>query len=181
MLVGIVDITMEETSFPETHQLNNDLQCVRVQGTISLERAHGKMSTLPGQPRVRLVHHELQSYLKDELLLPRLDRLAPKLWLVSQSSNRLNECRSLHEQGLDSTKFTCITPTSPSCPRKDRGTHRESATAPRVVLQPDFRQADSQVPAFICLLAISCYPTASVSQSSPRIHANILVSHPLRG
>ena len=69
-------------SFPVDHQLNGDLQYGQFEGPSMLRRTNAKFSTLPGQPRIRLDQAELQKYLRSELLLPELDRLAPKLWLV---------------------------------------------------------------------------------------------------
>ena len=74
--------------FQENQQLNTEL---RIDGAISdgavgLRRADSTSNTLPGQPRVNLQDRELGDYLQAELLVPQLDYLAPKLWLVCYSS-----------------------------------------------------------------------------------------------
>ena len=59
---------------------------LRVEGTgecAKLYRNDGESASLPGQPRIDLNTPDLVSYLDREHLVPDLDRLSPKLWLVS--------------------------------------------------------------------------------------------------
>ena len=65
--------------FIESHQLNDQLRLV---SSASLARTDGELTTLPGQARVELSSSGLERYIKKELLVPTLDRLAPWLWLV---------------------------------------------------------------------------------------------------
>ena len=101
---------MEEPTFPETCQLNDDLQCVQAVGVLALKHTREKTSTLPGQPRVRLDHTELHRYLKDELLVPQLDQMAPRLWLVCQVSSHSQTCGSSHNRQVSTPRSSHISP-----------------------------------------------------------------------
>ena len=73
---------MLEVPFREHGQLN--VQLLQV-GRARLRRANSQDSdTFPARPCIRLANSvALQEYLAADLLVPQLDRLAPKLWLVS--------------------------------------------------------------------------------------------------
>lgn len=74
--------SMDQIPFPETHELNNQLQIHHSSAPIELRCINNNCTTLPGQPRVRLVKAELNHYLRKDLSLPELNQLAPWLWLV---------------------------------------------------------------------------------------------------
>ena len=57
--------------------------------------ADGDCSTLPGQPRIELDTLDFDGYLEKEHLVPDLDRLAPKLWLVRSSRFRFGSSLGL--------------------------------------------------------------------------------------
>ncbi|MCJ1356798.1 MAG: hypothetical protein MMC33_006794 [Icmadophila ericetorum] len=80
--------------FPESHQL--DIQ-LRLASSDSLVRADGQL-TLPGQPRVVLKQSEIERYMEKDILVPTLDQLAPKLWLVS--TPRFSHISALHHQAV---------------------------------------------------------------------------------
>ena len=65
----------------EKNQLNMEL-AINNQGLLQRSGPH-TLNTLPGQPRVRLGKSELFEYLRSQFLVPQLDELAGKLWLVS--------------------------------------------------------------------------------------------------
>lgn len=65
----------------EMSQLNLEL-AFNVQGLLQKFGRH-LPETLPGQPRIKLEESELSEYLRSQLLVPQLDFLAGKLWLVS--------------------------------------------------------------------------------------------------
>lgn len=73
---------MNQPPFPETHQLNSQLQVDQSKTSIDLYRVDHNCTTLPGQPRVRLSPAELCDYLEKDLSVPKLNQLAPWLWLV---------------------------------------------------------------------------------------------------
>jgi hypothetical protein len=79
---------MNNAPFSETHQLNQELELDnakalrRIQLADPTRRAGPNSTTLPGQPRVELRSPGLEEYLEKEFLVPLLDRLAPRLWLV---------------------------------------------------------------------------------------------------
>ena len=73
---------MAQNPFPEIYQLNSQLRYDRSEVTAKLCRIEHDCKTLPGQPRIRLDSPELDDYPGNNLLLPQLNRLAPKLWLV---------------------------------------------------------------------------------------------------
>lgn len=66
----------------EMSQLNLDL-AINGQGLLQKNGRH-LHETLPGQPRIKLEEAELSEYLRSQLLVPQLDSLAGKLWLVSR-------------------------------------------------------------------------------------------------
>jgi hypothetical protein len=65
-------------------ELNKDLILVPLtSGENGLQRAGQQCpQSLPGQARVSLDRGPLQEYLREEFLVPDLDRMAPYLWLV---------------------------------------------------------------------------------------------------
>lgn len=67
---------MNQFPFPENHQLDDQLRLDHFKVPTEL------CKTLPGQPRVRLDKGELDGFLKKDLSLPELNRLAPWLWMV---------------------------------------------------------------------------------------------------
>ena len=73
---------MNLTPFPEEHQLNGELQ---IDQTTNLRCVDVHTTTLPGQPRVQVDPASIKTHLEKTLWVRELDRLAPKLWLVSLS------------------------------------------------------------------------------------------------
>jgi hypothetical protein len=82
---------MNPVPFSEAHQLNQELELDKSIAPTVLRRvypaqlAHGAdavSTALPGQARVELRAPDLDEYLHEEFLVPQLDKLAPKLWLV---------------------------------------------------------------------------------------------------
>ena len=73
---------MAKSPFPEECELNSQLQldCSKLPALLSCK--DHTYTTLPGQPRVQLESEELDKYLDQEISVPQLDELAPKLWLV---------------------------------------------------------------------------------------------------
>lgn len=67
----------------ETSQLNIEL-AINDHGLLQRSGLHTS-KTLPGQPRVKLEEPELSEYLRRQVLVPQLDALAGKLWLVSDT------------------------------------------------------------------------------------------------
>jgi hypothetical protein len=65
-------------------ELNKDLFLVTsANGVNSLHRSgQDGLHSLPGQARTSLDNDPLQEYLKEALLAPNLDEIAPYLWLV---------------------------------------------------------------------------------------------------
>jgi hypothetical protein len=65
-------------------ELNKDLCLVTsANGENSLHRAgQDHLHSLPGQARISLDNVPLQEYLRKTLLAPKLDKIAPYLWLV---------------------------------------------------------------------------------------------------
>ncbi len=64
----------------ERTQVNMEL-AVDNQGLLHRSGLHTS-NTLPGQPRVKLEEPALFEYLRSQFLVPQLDKLAGKLWLV---------------------------------------------------------------------------------------------------
>lgn len=67
------------------NELNKELQLEFNGQSTRLCRSSRHCSTLPGQPRVKLDGSHLKVYLDREHLVPELDRLASKLWLVGKA------------------------------------------------------------------------------------------------
>jgi hypothetical protein len=65
-------------------ELNKDLSLVTsANGENNLRRAgQNGLKSLPGQARTPLDNDPLKKYLKEALLAPNLDKIAPYLWLV---------------------------------------------------------------------------------------------------
>ena len=64
-------------------ELNKDLSLVTSGNEHSLRRTgQDDPNCLPGQARVSLENAPLKKYLRDALLAPNLDKIAPHLWLV---------------------------------------------------------------------------------------------------
>jgi hypothetical protein len=65
-------------------ELNKDLSFfISANGENSLRRAHqDDRHCLPGQARTSLENVSLKKYLREALLAPNLDKIAPYLWLV---------------------------------------------------------------------------------------------------
>ncbi|KAI9695893.1 MAG: hypothetical protein M1836_006010 [Candelina mexicana] len=87
--------------FPESTQLNNQLQTIKADTATSytlIRTDNPESDSLPGQPRLRLHSRTLLQDLEKEFLTPDLDKLAPYLWLIAtQSSQHIGP---LHEQVL---------------------------------------------------------------------------------
>lgn len=77
--------SMDQIPFPESHQLDGQLRLDLSKVPTELSCVDQGCKTLPGQPRVLLDRVELDKYLRKELSLPELNRLAPMLWLVNFS------------------------------------------------------------------------------------------------
>jgi hypothetical protein len=75
-------------------ELDKGLRLERTGPCPKLCDASGGGSTLPGQPRIELKSSDLGPYLDREHLVPDLDQLAPKLWLVSSWHPFLGESSS---------------------------------------------------------------------------------------
>jgi hypothetical protein len=117
-------------------------------------------TTLPGQARVELRAPDLDEYLNKEFLVPQLDQLAPKLWLVRRKSQPKtpghgNQQPNLFSPGLDSSKLTHIGPPPPGCPGPRDRPYRESAPSSGLELRQDLHQAYSKVPVVVRVLAVS--------------------------
>lgn len=74
---------MDLTPFPEEHQLNGELHIDQTRVSPNLRCVDGHATTLPGQPRVQVDSASINTHLEKTLWVTELDRLAPKLWLVS--------------------------------------------------------------------------------------------------
>lgn len=74
---------MNVVPFPEDCQLNHELRLDDSAGVITLHRNDPSLTSLPGQARIELGSAGLREYLEKEFLVSQLDKLAPKLWLVS--------------------------------------------------------------------------------------------------
>ena len=74
-------VSMDQPPFTEAHQLNEQLD-VRVSKAPGEALGNAKLNTLPGQPRIPLDGCKLLDHLREELLVPQLDQIASKLWLV---------------------------------------------------------------------------------------------------
>lgn len=76
--------------FNPADQLNVELETTAGGAGSSAQLLSTKSSRhLPGQPRVRLETEDVLRYLESEFLVPDLDRLTPRLWLVSVPEARL--------------------------------------------------------------------------------------------
>lgn len=74
---------MDQTPFPESYQLNNELHVDQSRGSVMLQHVDQTKLTLPGQPRIRLCpSSELDAYLERNHAISELNQLAPHLWLV---------------------------------------------------------------------------------------------------
>lgn len=84
--------------FELSHQLCYDLIIVRDKGCApKLATAkHCTTQYLPGQPYVSLDHDETVPYLENELATPRLNQMAPHLWLLA--TPRSSHVSALHQQ-----------------------------------------------------------------------------------
>jgi hypothetical protein len=74
---------MPVSLFPEEVELNRELKISQSTYPYALVRTDPNTTTLPGQPRIELDTTSIANFLAKDLLTPELDRLAPKLWLVS--------------------------------------------------------------------------------------------------
>jgi hypothetical protein len=74
---------MPVSIFPEEVELNRELKISQSTDRYALVRTDPNMTTLPGQPRIELDTTRIANFLVKDLVTPELDRLAPKLWLVS--------------------------------------------------------------------------------------------------
>ena len=74
---------MDLTPFPVEHQLNGELHLDQTRVPAILQCVDVQATTLPGQPRVQLDPVSIGTHLEKTLWVTELDRLAPKLWLVS--------------------------------------------------------------------------------------------------
>ena len=112
-------VSMDLPPFTEAHQLNEQLD-VRVSKApgeaLGLRRTDAKLNTLPGQPRIPLEGCKLLDHLREELLVPQLDQIASKLWLVCDIYWKLRARGNNQLVGLDAAKFPHICTASPGCP-----------------------------------------------------------------
>ena len=74
--------------FSSEIELNKQLKPgAAVPQNVNIRRSDGDSTSLPGQPRIALNKSmELKQYLDEEHSTTELDKLAPKLWLVSMRS-----------------------------------------------------------------------------------------------
>lgn len=87
-----------DVHFSSEIELNKQLKPeAAVSQNINIRRSDGDSTSLPGQPRVALNKSmELEQYLDEEHSMTELDKLAPKLWLISmrielnRSSKKIN-------------------------------------------------------------------------------------------
>ena len=110
---------MDQIPFPEDSQLCSQLRLDRSKTPAELCHNNNSRTTLPGQPRVQLDPRELESYLREELLTPQLDQLAPKLWLVCPNPHhKVTRAKTKKSsQGLHASKLTYLAATSSGCSR----------------------------------------------------------------
>jgi hypothetical protein len=83
--------------FPKALQLNNELDDIDDPNIM-------KATRLPGQPNIRINDHSgLWRHLERELYLPELEKMSPKLWLMSmQSSSNIS---ALHRQTVKNRRI----------------------------------------------------------------------------
>lgn len=76
-------------------ELNKDLSLITsATGENCLHRARqGDLHCLPGQARTSLDNAPLKKYLREELLAPNLDKIAPYLWLVRATNGLMSYIR----------------------------------------------------------------------------------------
>ncbi|KAI9737336.1 MAG: hypothetical protein M1834_009490 [Cirrosporium novae-zelandiae] len=67
--------------FSRDNQLCNSLEVS--QNPFSIKRQSIGKNTLPGQPRIDLNSSDMTEYLSKELMTPKLDQLAPHMWLLA--------------------------------------------------------------------------------------------------
>lgn len=80
-MITVADIN--SIPFSEAYQLNHELELDNSEAITALRRTDPSLTALPGQARVELRSSKLDEYLREEFLVPQLDQLAPRLWLVS--------------------------------------------------------------------------------------------------
>lgn len=108
---------MDQIPFPEIYQLNNQLRLDRSKIPAKLYRNDNSWTALPGQPRIQLDSAELDDYLQRELLVPQLDQLAPRLWLVRYSPHQQATLAKTDKSspGLHTSKLPYLAATSSGC------------------------------------------------------------------
>ena len=151
---------MNSVPFSEACQLNHELKLDNSEAIISLQRTDPSLTTLPGQARVELRSSDLDEYLRREFLVPQLDQLAPKLWLVSpkfQLNRRAEAARNLTCflcLGVNSSEFTRISLAPSNCSGPG-GCSRRKPTAPSdLEIRHNFPQTYSKILVVVCFLAI---------------------------
>lgn len=109
-----------DVPFSSEIELNKQLKPgAAVPQSVNSHRSDGDSTSLPGQPRVALNESiELEQYLDEEHSTTGLDKLAPKLWLVSMR--------------IELNRSSKKTPSSSSGTKHHR--HREPPASSRLVL-----------------------------------------------
>jgi hypothetical protein len=87
-------------------ELNSDLQFVSTSSGIELQGINNHGNFLPGQPRISLSDTtRLEEYVKKAFVVPDLDQLAPKLWLVSLQGDLVGRLRYTIDKLTQKHKF----------------------------------------------------------------------------
>jgi hypothetical protein len=89
-----------EIPFGQTEELNSELQIIKGdKAVVRLGRTDGSSgNALPGHPFIELEVDTIHSHLQSTILTPKLDKLAPHLWLVSTPSS--SAVSPLHKQRI---------------------------------------------------------------------------------
>lgn len=89
---------MMDVPFSSEVELNKQLELGVVTQDANIRRSDGSSTSLPGQPRVALTDSvDLKQYLTEEHSTTDLDKLAPKLWLVSMASKTTGSSKLIGE------------------------------------------------------------------------------------
>ena len=84
-----------EVPFTAKTQLCSDLDLQDVGGQVQIT-SKPKLRYLPGQPTISLTKPGVLGHLRQEMMTPDLNRMAPHLWLVAKPSS--DHCSPLHTQ-----------------------------------------------------------------------------------
>jgi len=162
-------------------ELNKDLSLVRLtNGENNLCRTgQDNTNSLPGQARTSLDNAPLKKYLREALLTPNLDKMAPYFWLVRVISNLMG-CIITIILGVHARLRSHLRPPLPSCSRTQRYRYRKCLSPPCVALQPNIHQTPPPIYPLIRVLGIRRENRRRALASGGWLCANIFLPDKIR-